>query len=41
MTCRYLFDKYGDGQVPLLLKLGPLTTITAGLAMLPRWAPTC
>ncbi|KAK9785024.1 hypothetical protein WJX73_009973 [Symbiochloris irregularis] len=32
----YLFEQYGDGEVPIQFKLGPLTTITAGLAMLPR-----
>ena len=34
---RYLFDKYGDGRVPWTLRLGFLTTLTAGLGMLPRW----
>ena len=34
--CRYLFDKYGDGRVPWTLRLGILTTLTAGLGMLPR-----
>ncbi|KAH7685580.1 Thioredoxin-like protein [Dioscorea alata] len=33
---KYLADKYGDGTVPLMLSLGFLTTLTAGLAMLPR-----
>jgi glutathione S-transferase len=33
---KYLVTEYGDGVVPLTLNLGPLTTITAGLAMLPR-----
>jgi glutathione S-transferase len=33
---QYLFDRYGDGRVPLLLKLGPVTTLTAALAGLPR-----
>lgn len=32
----YLFNEYGDGNVPLMLRLGPLTTITAGLALAPR-----
>uniref|UniRef100_A0A0D9XAU8 GST N-terminal domain-containing protein n=1 Tax=Leersia perrieri TaxID=77586 RepID=A0A0D9XAU8_9ORYZ len=30
---KYLADKYGDGTVPIMLSLGLLTTITAGLAM--------
>ncbi|XP_052164656.1 uncharacterized protein LOC127781689 [Oryza glaberrima] len=30
---KYLADKYGDGTVPIMLSLGILTTITAGLAM--------
>jgi glutathione S-transferase len=29
---RYLFAEYGDGRVPWLLALGPLTTASAGLA---------
>eukprot|EP00256_Glycine_max_P054244 XP_014621056.1 uncharacterized protein LOC100792004 isoform X2 [Glycine max] len=33
---RYLVDKYGDGNVPLSLSLGFLTTLTAGLGMLSR-----
>lgn len=32
----YLWDEYGDGNVPLLLKLGPLTAISNTLALLPR-----
>jgi len=32
----YLFDKYGDGKVPLALALGPLTTISVGLGQAPR-----
>ena len=28
---RYLFSKYGDGSVPWVLNLGPLTTASAGL----------
>ena len=32
----YLYDQYGDGNVPLLLKLGPLTAISNTLALLPR-----
>ncbi|KAG6541619.1 hypothetical protein Mapa_017012 [Marchantia paleacea] len=33
---KYLVENYGDGSVPLALSLGPITTITAGLAMLGR-----
>ncbi|TKW11715.2 hypothetical protein SEVIR_6G249300v4 [Setaria viridis] len=33
---QYLADTYGDGTVPIMLKLGLLTAITAGLAMLGR-----
>eukprot|EP00246_Nothoceros_aenigmaticus_P009211 TRINITY_DN24587_c0_g1_i1.p1 TRINITY_DN24587_c0_g1~~TRINITY_DN24587_c0_g1_i1.p1 ORF type:complete len:352 (+),score=45.18 TRINITY_DN24587_c0_g1_i1:92-1147(+) len=33
---QFLAEKYGDGNVPLSLKLGPLTTLTAGFAMLGR-----
>lgn len=33
----YLVDKYGGGgEVPLMLRLGPVTTLTAGLAALAR-----
>ena len=32
----YLYDEYGDGNVSLLLKLGPLTAISNTLALLPR-----
>lgn len=32
----YLFNTYGDGKVPLGLRLGPLTTISCALGMLPR-----
>lgn len=32
----YLFNTYGDGKVPLGLRLGPLTALSCGLAMLPR-----
>lgn len=32
----YLFDQYGDGEVPLALRLGYFTTLTAGLALAPR-----
>lgn len=33
----YLYNEYGDGNVPLLLKLGPVTAISNGLALLPRY----
>lgn len=33
---RYLFDRYGDGRVPALLALGPVTDLTSVLAGLPR-----
>ncbi|KAL5231742.1 hypothetical protein ABZP36_030518 [Zizania latifolia] len=33
---KYLADKYGDGSVPIMLSLGLLTIITAGLAMIGR-----
>ncbi|XP_031120370.1 uncharacterized protein LOC116023304 [Ipomoea triloba] len=33
---KYLVGKYGDGQVPLLLSLGLLTTLTEGFAMIGR-----
>ncbi|ESQ40301.1 hypothetical protein EUTSA_v10014048mg [Eutrema salsugineum] len=33
---KYLSEKYGDGTVPLSLRLGPLTAITAGFAMIGR-----
>lgn len=32
----YLFNEYGDGEVPLPLRMGFLTTLTAGLALAPR-----
>lgn len=32
----YLFKTYGNGQVPLGLRLGFLTALSCGLAMLPR-----
>ena len=32
----YLFTTYGDGRVPLSLRLGFLTTLTCGLALAPR-----
>ncbi|PSC77062.1 hypothetical protein C2E20_0521 [Micractinium conductrix] len=34
----YMFKSYGNGEVPLGLRLGPLTVISCGLAMLPRMA---
>lgn len=36
----YLWNEYGDGNVPLLLKLGPVTAISNTLALLPRYAFT-
>ncbi|GMN39466.1 hypothetical protein TIFTF001_008713 [Ficus carica] len=33
---KYLVGKYGDGNVPFMLSLGLLTTITAGLALAGR-----
>eukprot|EP00878_Enallax_costatus_P025356 GHUV01027127.1.p1 GENE.GHUV01027127.1~~GHUV01027127.1.p1 ORF type:complete len:147 (+),score=33.12 GHUV01027127.1:737-1177(+) len=33
---KYLFTEYGDGQVPLALRLGFATTLTCGLALAPR-----
>ncbi|OMO68358.1 Thioredoxin-like protein [Corchorus olitorius] len=33
---KYLVDKYGDGSTPLMLKLGLLTTLTAGFALIGR-----
>lgn len=33
----YLYNEYGDGNIPLLLKLGPLTAISNTLALLPRF----
>ncbi|KAL6559185.1 hypothetical protein OROHE_006554 [Orobanche hederae] len=33
---KYLVGKYGDGNVPLMLSLGPFTTLMEGLAMLGR-----
>lgn len=32
----YLVGKYGDGNVPVMLSLGIITTLTAGLAMIGR-----
>jgi hypothetical protein len=34
----YLFDQYGDGHVPLALRLGPLTDVSSMLAS--AWRPT-
>ncbi|EPS67072.1 hypothetical protein M569_07704, partial [Genlisea aurea] len=33
---KYLVGKYGDGNIPWTLSLGPLTTLTEGLAMIGR-----
>lgn len=33
---RYLFEQYGDGEVPLALAMGPLTTATSFLASAAR-----
>ncbi|XP_073099206.1 uncharacterized protein [Elaeis guineensis] len=33
---KYLVDKYGDGTIPLMLSLGPITTLTAMLALIFR-----
>lgn len=33
---KYLSNTYGDGTVPVMLSLGPITTITAGLALIGR-----
>ena len=33
---RYLFAQYGDGRVPALLRMGPLTDLTSVLANVPR-----
>jgi glutathione S-transferase len=33
----YLFDRYGDGEVPLSLRLGPLTDVSSMLAS--AWRP--
>ena len=33
---RYLFDRYGDGRVPTLLALGPVTDLNSVLAGLAR-----
>lgn len=33
----YLFKEYGDGQIPLVLRLGPLTMLTCALSGLARW----
>lgn len=33
---RHLFERYGDGHIPTLLALGPLTNATAGLASIVR-----
>jgi len=33
---KYLFTKYGDGEVPLALRLGAVTALTAGLGLIAR-----
>ncbi len=33
---RYLFNQYGNGHVPLMLRMGPLTDLSAVLSGLPR-----
>jgi glutathione S-transferase len=33
----YLFDRYGDGRVPILLRLGPLTDVSSMVAS--AWRP--
>jgi glutathione S-transferase len=33
---RYLFDRYGDGRVPTMLALGPITDVTSVLAGMAR-----
>lgn len=33
---QYLWDEYGDGQVPIQFRLGPLTTLSIGFGTLPR-----
>ena len=34
---RYLFETYGSGPVPLMLRLGPLTDLSSSLASLARY----
>ena len=38
---RYLFERYGDGRVPLWLALGPLTDVSAQLASVWRLGNGC
>ena len=33
---RYLFDRYGDGKPPALMRLGPINDISSALSGLPR-----
>ena len=33
---QYLFQQYGSGEVPLLLRMGAVTTITCGLGLAAR-----
>jgi hypothetical protein len=35
---KYLADTYGDGTVPIALRLGVATVLTAGLGTIPRCA---
>lgn len=35
----YLFKQYGDGEVPLALRLGTLTALTCSLGLAPRYSP--
>ncbi len=40
---KYLFDEYGPGaaEIPFMLRAGPLTSITAGLGLLPMCVRLC
>lgn len=33
---KYMFEEYGDGEVPVGLRLGVLTTLSCGLALIGR-----
>ncbi len=35
---KYLFNNYGDGKVPWGLSLGIITTLSCGIALIPRYA---
>lgn len=37
---KYLFQTYGDGRVPWVLSLGPLTVVHCALGNAPRWVQT-